>query len=310
VAIQSFNPKEREIYDELKDELANRNDADIWWNWNFGQRVTKVYRTAKKDHKVYNAHFLERLAVALCGAKSDGFLRRAMNVVECWGSKTAFGAIVNMRGPEDNALSWTHIQHLAAVSDPKLREELATKALNDMWSSVELFEAIKVATGGAKGTGGRPVKKPQSVAGCIAHIAGQAAKFVKLYEEAWTGAGFDLLAAIAKLPPAQLNEKLCDEVASTGAVIDELATCVGNLADLLSDAESELRTRLAEQEEQRAAADEPSEGIDVAGEETFVADEDEPDEDESGDPESINMADWRRSQQPPKKRGRRPRSVV
>jgi hypothetical protein len=312
-AIASFTDEERNVYEDLREQLAGKNDEDLWWHWNFGKRVAEVYRAARKDRKVYKEQFLERLAIALCGRKSDGVLRRAMRIVECWSSKAAFGEIVNMRGPNDNGLTWTHIQHLASVNDADVRAELATKALNETWSSQELYEAVKAATGGKNGTGGRPVKKAQSVEGCLTHMSAQAAKFVNLFDNAWTGEAFDLLAEIGRLAPAKLTDKLLESISDAAANVAELRERVGQMETLLAQVAAAAASRVRTREEALAGGAAETDSI-ATDDEDWDDPVDDPDDDDAVyDPEeeeyvdddededlsdeaTVNMGAWQREQ--------------
>jgi len=280
-AQSTFTKAEEKAFKELNEYITKRAKDDIWWYWELGQKVKKIYEDAKDREDIYGKRVLLRMAKAL-GYKTDQQLRNTMTVVETFKTKKEFNKLVRLKGEAQNTLNWSHLVYLAQIGDDKLRNQLAASTLEQSWNAKDLWDRVKELANRKKRGSGAKVKTkiPASPVGMFSHVRSQANKFVQNFEEAWTGDVYDICGEVASIPADKLNDKLVQAVADTRAKLVSMQECAASLEEQLMQVEEDIEARRkaqAEAEEEAAAAE--------AAEEDYEDDIDEgEDDDDDFDP--------------------------
>jgi len=251
-AQSTFNEAERKAFKDLSDYIRKHTKDTIWWYWELGQKVKKIYDEAKNAHGVYGQQFMPRLARAL-GFQSDSQLRSSMHVVAAFETKKAFGEFVKLQGEAGNVLSWSHIVYLSSIGDDETRMTLAAATLSQGWTAADLWQKVKeLCSRKARGRRNPVIKIPASARSCITHVTSQAEKFVFNYDNAWTGDAFDLQNTVRQIPADKLNDKLLDSVRTARGQVSEMQRRATEMADILANTETDIAARMAAQAELRA----------------------------------------------------------
>lgn len=255
-AQSTFTDAEQAAFKELRDYISQHTKDTIWWYWDLGQKVAKIYKDAQSKKELYGNKVLFRLALGL-SFRTDRQLRNAMDVCASFGTKKAFTEYVKLEGEAGNRLSWSHIVYLAGVGDTDLRMQLAAASLEQTWTAEELWAKVKeLCERRSRGTRTPVTKVPTSARGCLTHVQSQASKFVYNHDNAWTGDAFDLDASIKEIPADKLSDKLLAAVREAKLQVTKLQARATTMANLLSSTEANIVVRMeaqAELEKQQTA---------------------------------------------------------
>lgn len=261
-AQSTFTEKELAAFQSLQSYIQAHTKDTIWWYWELGKRVLAIHDDASTNHELYGKKVLDRIARGL-GFKTSAQLRNAMAVCKAFGTKKAFGEYIKLRNEAGNMLSWSHLVHLASVGDTETRMTLAAAALEQSWTAADLYEKTReLCERRARGSNVPKAKIPSSARSCLTHVRSQAVKFTKNYDEAWTGAAFDLQKVIDNTPVAQLTEKFVQAVQDTKTHVTEMKTRAAKMAELLEEVSESIDERLEKQrqlEAEQAAEEEGDE---------------------------------------------------
>ncbi len=246
-AQSTYTEAEKAAFDELYAYISQHTKATMWWYWDLGQKVAKIYKDAQSKKELYGKQVLFRLGIGL-GFKTEHQLRNSMEVCASFGTKKAFTEYVKLQGEAGNRLSWSHIVYLAGIGDTDLRMQLAAASLEHTWTAEELWAKVKeLCERRSRGIRTPTTKVPTSARGCLTHVFSQAQKFVFNHDNAWTGDAFDLPATVKDIPADKLSDKLLAAVREAKTQVTKLQERATKMEKLLSGTETDIVARMAAQ---------------------------------------------------------------
>ncbi len=93
-----------------------------------------------------------------------------------------FDELVKLRRPDGKALHWGHVLYLITVRRKRERERLQRKAAKQNWSAAELYAAIRDHRPDDAGSGGRPIKVPQTNIAKLQLLITEGERWLRKYE--------------------------------------------------------------------------------------------------------------------------------
>jgi hypothetical protein len=240
----TFTKAEWKVFKELFAIINDKVGTDLWWFWNLGQRLGETIKDAKKNKEHYGSKFVERIARGL-GYETGLMLRNCVKIADVWPTKKAFEALLKLRGEADNRLMWTHICHLATVPDPKERDRLAIATLANCWTAKELFALVKEKNPRSNPRGGPLLKIPDNSDKCMTHMTNMSSQWVRHFDEAWTGAQFDLGVELGSIPPEQITPGMIKAMKNTLKEVQKLEKRAQQAEKLLTTAIEKASNKLS-----------------------------------------------------------------
>lgn len=242
--ISAFTPQERKVFDDLS-ELDRQHAANTLLYWReFGLRAKGAFEAIKAGKTGYGSNFIDRLAASL--GKTRAVVDAAIRVAQLYPVKTEFLKLIH-RGDETFEISWTHMQHLSAVTSDSKRNKLIDMVYENQWTAAEL--AAYMSGTEFRKTPNNPRGKlpapPRSVADCLANVRETAKKYTNLVENAWLSKTFNLVKEFERTPPAYSTEELAEDVEDTLDALAKQRQLLTKLEEAVASVRDKLHTRLS-----------------------------------------------------------------
>lgn len=228
--LAEMTDRERQAFNDFSEAWRGKHEKDLWFYWERGQELAKLATESKRGGGHYGAKLIERFALVL--GVHETTLRTAIRVFQVWPTKSAFSDLVCQSDALGNSLTWGHLVRLGAIDSESRRKLLINKVLTDCLKPDELDRVIQ-AKRPRTSAGGRSLRIPSSLTGCIGSIQTVLGKVNRLHEKAWFSEKFDLKEQLAEVD--NVDETLVQQVSAT---LDEAVRLNAHLSELVKTLES------------------------------------------------------------------------
>jgi hypothetical protein len=240
----TYTKAEAVVFRDLANLIEDKVGKDLWWYWDLGKRLAVAIKDAKANKKHYGSNFIPRIARGL-GYETGQMLANCVRMVDVWPTKKEFTALLKLRGEADNRLLWTHICHLATVSDQKTRNQLSIATLSNCWTARELFARTKNENPRDNPNAGPTLKIPDNPGRCMTHMQSMSSQWVRQFDQAWTGSQFDLAVELSRVPNEQITPGLIKDMKATLKAVTTLEKRTQKAEKLLTDAIEKANKKLS-----------------------------------------------------------------
>ncbi len=215
-AINSFDPKERAVFDKIKNAYDKKIANDLKWHWYIGQALCRVVSGAD-DKKAVRKDLIHRITVALglSDKRGSDVLMADCRLVDAFKTKDNFQKYISLAGPSGNKLTWSHINLLSLVTEEAVREQLAVKVVMEKISVEQLQKrimAVRKNSDTAKVRSGRPLSVPSNIKSGLEHLITNINRVNRLNEEVWFGNKYHICNELDKIPNNKVVPEILDDV--------------------------------------------------------------------------------------------------
>jgi hypothetical protein len=280
------NEEFRELYNRIRNTLLGEEQNVIRARYAIGELVYDM----DVDESKYGARAVQRMEEVIGYDRS--IIYNSLNFVKRY-TKDQMEALLASRTSTGQPLLWTHVTHLMRVTDPDVREDLTTAALQQDLSPTELLNLIQKTQGkemGRQSNAGKPMARPKSLKGYIDQQWVTVEQLLRRKDKVWAGAEkkgdksfFDIL---ADTPVDKIDDTMMTEMERLQKLFEKASFELDNHATKLLEARKRIEQSKLPAEEEEEEDELSEDALDNAEELPEEIDDDfDDDEDDDFDDE-------------------------